>query len=362
MWYSDSGTDSGQNTMDIQEYNLQEKVQFDDFVRKHPFGTIHQTYEWGDFQAKSSKRDKFWMLVLEERTVTGRKILGTALLVRQKLPFGLSWLYCPRGPLMDYENEKQIGLMCGKIMEIAKRENAVFLRMDPPVSICDVEDVVKLENCYKAQKLCAAHAEYMPGHTLMIDLSLSEDQILKQMKPKGRYNIKVAERHGVTVDLKCMKDIDVFYKLFNETTERDGFNGHPKEYYRNMLDVLGSRNAKLWIAYLKEKPLAAAIVTYFKDTATYYFGASSGDDRNVMAPYLLHWEIMRDAKKHGYKHYDLFGIAPDLKGQHPWATVSEFKLKFGGKRVDYLPARELVFKPFWYALMKLAKHLKGRFH
>lgn len=352
--------------MDIREYNLQEKEQFNEFVQKNPLGTIHQTYEWGDFQAKSAKRDKYWMLVLEESTITGKKILGTTLLIRQKLPFGLTWLYCPRGPLMDFENDKQIGLMCDKITEIARKENAVFLRMDPPVSICDTENVVKLENCYKSQKFRTAHAEYMPRNTLMIDLTGTEEEILKQMKPKGRYNIKVAERHEVKVDLKCIKDIDVFFQLFNETTKRDGFSGHPKEYYKNMMDVLGSQQVKLWIAYINGKPLASAIVTYFKDTATYYFGASSAEERNVMAPYLLHWEIMRDAKKHGFKRYDLFGIAPDLRGQpdkkHPWASVSEFKLKFGGSRMDYLPARELVFKPFWYYILKTAKHLKGRFH
>lgn len=352
--------------MDIQEYNLQEREQFNEFVRLHPLGTVHQTCEWGDFQAKSAKRDKFWMLALEERTVTGKKILGTALVIRQKLPFGLSWLYCPRGPLMDYSDVKQVDLMCNKIREISKNENAVFFRMDPPVSVQNVDTVVNLENCYKSEKLCRAHAEYMPRHSLIVDLTLSEEEILKQMKQKGRYNIKVAERHGVQVHLKCIRDIDVFYRLFNETTGRDGFNGHPKEYYRNMLDELGSRQAKLWIAYIGEKPLAAAIITYFNDTATYYFGASSNDDRNVMAPYLLHWEIMRDAKKHGYKLYDFFGIAPDLRGQpdksHPWASVSEFKLKFGGKQVEYLPARELIFKPFWYFILKTAKHLKGRFH
>lgn len=349
--------------MDIQEYNLQEKEQFNDFVHTHPLGTVHQTYEWGDFQAKSSKRDKYWMLVLEDRTVTGKKILGTALVIRQKLPFGLSWLYCPRGPLMDYSDVRQIGLMCAKIREIAKEEKAVFFRMDPPVCVHNVDTVVNLENCYKSEKMCKAHAQYMPQNTLMVDLSLSEEEILKQMKQKGRYNIKVAERHGVKVDLKCIRDIDIFYKLFHETTERDGFNGHPKEYYKNMLDVLGSRHAKLWVASIKEKPLAATIVTYYRGSATYYFGASSNQERNVMSPYLLHWEIMRDAKKHGYKTYDLFGVAPDLRGQsdksHPWATVSEFKLKFGGNRVDYLPARELIFKPFWYALLKMAKKIKG---
>lgn len=351
--------------MDIQEYNLPEKEQFNDFVHTHPLGTVHQTYEWGDFQAKSSKRDKYWMLVLEDRTVTGKKILGTALMIRQKLPFGLSWLYCPRGPLMDATDVKCHGLLCEKIHKIAKQEKAVFLRVDPPIPTFDVDNAVKAKNCYNWLKMKEAHAQYMPEHTLVINLKQTEEEILKKMKQKGRYNIKVAQKHGVQVHLKCAREIDTFFKLFYETAARDKFNGHPKEYYKNMLDILGPQNCKLWIAYYKDKPLATAIVIYFKDTATYYFGASSSQDRNVMAPYLLHWEIMRDAKKHGYKTYDLFGIAPNLRGQpdkcHPWASVSEFKLKFGGKIVDYLPARELIFKPFWYALLKLAKHLRGQF-
>lgn len=350
--------------MDIQEYNLNDQARFDDFVIKCPLGTIHQTHKWGLFQAKSNQRDKFWMLALEDRKITGKEVNGTALIIRQKLPFGLSWLYCPRGPLIDITEVKCHGLLCKKIHKIAKQERAVFLRVDPPIATCDVDNVVKAKNCYNWLKMKEAHAQYMPEHTLVINLEQSEEEILKKMKQKGRYNIKVAQKHGVQVHLKCIREIDTFFKLFHETSARDKFNGHPKEYYKNMLDILGPQNCKLWIAYYKEKPLATAIVIYFKDTATYYFGASSSQERNVMAPYLLHWEIMKDAKAHGYKKYDLFGIAPlNEKGkpvkEHPWASVTDFKLKFGGEKVSYLPAHEVIFKPFWFTIIKLVKKLKG---
>ena len=179
------------------------------------------------------------------------------------------------------------------------------------------------------------------------------------MKPKGRYNIKIARKHGIAIRISNddpQKDIKTFYKLFQDTTSRDRFSGHSLDYYQNMFLFLEPR-PKLYIAEYKDQPIAAIIVTYFHKTATYYFGASSNEHRNLMSPYLLQWQAILDAKKAGYSYYDLFGIAPEGKQKHPWAGVTAFKLKFGGKRVNYLHAREIIYKPFWYALIKLAKKL-----
>ncbi|MBU0668184.1 peptidoglycan bridge formation glycyltransferase FemA/FemB family protein [Patescibacteria group bacterium] len=341
---------------------------FDKFVQNHPLGTIHQLREWGEFQTKTPGRDKFW--AIEALDLKGdRPIIASALIIRQSLPFGKCWLYSPRGPLVDYSNKEQTAAIFAKISQIAKEEKAVFFRFDPPLLQDDT-------NLKKIPKTRTAHAHYQPESTLLIDLTKSEDQILAQMKPKGRYNIKVAQKHGVTVE-ECtaenlQKNIQEFYNLFTQTTGRDHFSGHPKKFYQDMLEIFdpqknAAASAKLYLARYNSKPIAGAIVTYFNKTATYYFGASSSEDRNVMAPYLLHWKIMQDAKAAGYETYDLFGIAPTHEAErsapskpHPWAGVTEFKLKFGGQRINYAPAREIIYKPFWYWLIRAAKCLRGR--
>ena len=154
------------------------------------------------------------------------------------------------------------------------------------------------------------------------------------------------------------RDIPVFYKLLQQTVTRDQFSGHALDYYRNMFLFLHPR-PKLYLATYKNQPVAAIIVTYFKDTATYYFGASGNEYRHVMAPYLLQWQAIRDAKKAGCRFYDFLGIAPPDQPHHPWAGVSDFKLKFGGKRVNYATAQEIVYRPFLHTLIRLAKWLKA---
>lgn len=324
------------------------------FVEKHPDGTIHQLWEWGVFQTKTEGRDKFWAIVVKNNQ---DEILASAVVFRQTLPFGKSWIYCPRGPLFntlkfDTQAQSVAALLFSQIGILARQENALFLRFDPPFL---KQDALRYQEFFTQLKARNAHAHYQPESTLVINLNLSEPEILAQMKPKGRYNIKVARRHNVVV--KESGDIESFYQLFTITTARDGFQGHSSSYYRNMMELLGPQKTKLFFAYYANKPLAAAIVTYFKSTATYYFGASSHEHRETMAPYLLHWHIMQEAKAAGYSQYDLFGIAPESDPHHAWAGVTQFKTKFGGIRIDYIDPQEIVYKPLWYLGMKIVKRL-----
>ncbi|MFC1748046.1 lipid II:glycine glycyltransferase FemX [Pseudomonadota bacterium] len=325
--------------MTVIELSENQKSKYDDFVENHPLGNIHQLWDFGQFQTTTKGRSKKWVLALTE----DENIKAGALIVRQDLPLNKCWLYCVRGPLLNYDNKEQSAQLFAEIATLASRENAIYLRIDPPIENLP-------ENLPKSRK---AHAHYQPESTLIIDLQPSEEEILSQMKPKGRYNIKVAKKHGVTV--RTSTKAEEFYEILKETTQRDHFSGHPLTYYENMLSHLGPKRAKLYVAEHEGKVLAGVIATYFRDTVTYYFGASSSEKRNVMAPYLLHFQIMKDAKKDGYKFYDMFGIAPENQPRHAWAGVTDFKLKFGGRRVNYTPAREIIYNPFWYVLMKLAK-------
>jgi lipid II:glycine glycyltransferase (peptidoglycan interpeptide bridge formation enzyme) len=331
---------------------------YEKWLQESQFASIHQVWEWGVFQGMSGVRDKFMVIAVVD---SSENICATALLIRQRLPFKKCWLHCPRGPVLDYQkindSEKILAILFEKIAAVAKEGNAVFLRVEPPITS-------DWPNPFKGLSMRTAHAHYQPESTLILDLKHPPEELLKQMKPKGRYNIKVAQKHGVKIVISDgnQKDTDDFYELFSQTTERDKFSGHSKKYYSNMLQVLGEKKAKLYLAGYAGKPVAAAIITYFKDTATYYFGASSAEHRNVMAPYLLHWQAITDAKNFGYHHYDFFGISPEGSQNHPWEKVTEFKLKFGGDRINYFPAQEIVYQPVWYWLVRIAKKiLKRRF-
>lgn len=341
-----------------------EEKKWADFIMKHPLATIHQTPEWGHFQAKLPSRGKSWIIVLE----SSNKILGGTLLIRHKLPKGYSWLYAPRGPLLDYDSKnvhEQMDALLEIIKKIAAEEKSIFLRIDPKH---------ERSECSSQEKFCEAkhlfpnfhpikHG-FQPEHTLILDLDKSESQLMLEMKPKGRYNIRLASKKGVTIRTadfqnfkKFEKDLQDFYKILTETTTRDGFSGHDIKFYEEMLQNL-KQNALLYLAEFEGKIIAGSINTNFKDTATYYFGASSNEYRNLMAPYLLHWQAIQDAKHNGYKHYDFFGIAPENSKNHPWAGVTEFKKKFGGTEVSYAPAQEFIFKSILYRFYKAYKKLR----
>ncbi len=411
--------------------NQSEEHLWSEFVENHPLGNIHQTPQWGHFrsQGKISGRRNYWIIVLEEPLSAGgvnslscacpvpgqppcpvpgqSKILAGTLLVRHELPHGYCWLYAPRGPLLagnHQESYSQMSALLDEIKKIAKREKAIFLRVDPLISItesaktaCVTEKSCTCHDIYTTQSQnipdCpyppSAHFHFpcfrqniqgfQPNHTLILDLCQPESALLAQMKPKGRYNIKLAEKKGVTIrkaDLsdpqQFSSDLSAFYQILTETTSRDGFHGHNEAFYRNMLESLSSGQtahgcdmATLYLAEFEGKIIAGALNTFHKYTATYYYGASSNNYRNVMAPYLLHWHAIREAKANHYKFYDFFGIAPAPRhdgtspaSPHPWDGVTEFKKKFGGTEVSYQLPQEFVFKKGLYHLYRLYKNIR----
>lgn len=334
---------------------------------------IHQLSSWGEFQASKGEEWNFWIVGL----FFDDKIVGGALVLRRSLPFGKSWVYIPKGPLLEYESEnaaKAVRILLEEIRKLGKREKTVFLRLEPGLIQNGPQSFgVHVSFNWNSFGFRPAHAHYQPEHTLIVDLKPSEADILAQMKSKGRYNIKLAEKKGVKVllagvDITKDKAVTEFHHLLRETTERDGFSGHPKKYYTDMLEILGDDLVRLYLAEFEGKIIAGIVVTFYKDLAIYYFGASSSEYRNVMAPYLLQWEAMEEAKRRGVRWYDFLGTAPlvgsdagfEYDVKHSWAGVTGFKLKFGGEKVDFYPGMELVLNRFFYWLMRARKFLLRR--
>ena len=175
---------------------------------------------------------------------------------------------------------------------------------------------------------------FLEPWTRIIDLSISEDDILAQMHEKWRYNIRLASKRGVTTEwiLPSAENIAIWMSLLSETTSRDRFSENSEEYYVSFLRIL--RDSNTWgmlFARLDEKVIAAGIFVYYHGVAIYYYGASTSDGemRKHMAPYLLQWEAMKEWKLRGCKSYDLLGVAPPGAIYHSLLWVTNFKEKFG---------------------------------
>lgn len=337
----------------IRKIQQKEETQYDAFVADHPYTSFFQTRAWGDFQNHVPGRKNLGTFGIFKN----EKLAGTALIIRHALPFGWSWLYTPRGPLLDWHDEKAVKVFADFMRTLARKEKALFWRVDPFVTVAD-QNASIVERNLKLIGARSAHASFQPEYTRMVDLTIPEEEILKQMKQKGRYNIRLAAKKGVIVEET--KDATVFATLMQETATRDGFSAHTEKIYQDLLkDLSKTPKAHLFVAFSAVKiPLAAAIVIIHGTQATYLYGASSNQSRELMAPYLLHWEIMRFARQKGCTKYDFFGVAPENEPDHSWRGVTEFKEKFGGGAVRYIAAREVIYGFLRYCLFAVIKKVR----
>ena len=284
-----------------------------------------QSREWGKFQEAVGRRVE-WM------TIGGLEVQ----MVCVSLPFGLFYAQVSRVDL-DEDGWRQV-------VERARKSGAVFVRIEPVK-----EREIKSEKQLKVRDL-------HPSTTRIIDLSLTEEALLAQMKSKTRYNIGLAARKGVVVqEARGVWGIRKFLRLLEKTKERQQFTVHAPEYYEKMMAMDGAR---LFVARYNWKVRTANIIISHGDTATYLHGASSEKDREVMAPYLLHWMTMLWAKKQGFRWYDFWGVAPEGVTDHPLASVSRFKEGFGGAVIEFPGTFEIPLRPVWYRLIRLHRRLR----
>ncbi|MEN8172498.1 MAG: peptidoglycan bridge formation glycyltransferase FemA/FemB family protein, partial [Chloroflexota bacterium] len=199
-----------------------------------------------------------------------------------------------------------------------------------------------------------------------VDLTAPEDEILARMKQKTRYNIRLAGRKGVVVRIGDESDLPMLYKIYAETSTRDGFAIRDEDYYRTVwTEFMGAGMAEPLIAEVEGQPVAAVVIFNFAGRAYYMHGMSRPLHRNKMPTYLLQWEAMRRAKSTGCTVYDLWG-APELfdESDSMWG-VFRFKRGLGGTVMrtagayDY-PLRPLIYKLYSRVLPRILDLMRLR--
>lgn len=282
---------------------------------------------------------------LEFQKSLGRKVwqIDSVGIIKHNLPFGKSYLYAPRLRFSSFGGQARCEDWINRIKQIAKKEKAIFLKLE----FEDDVDEKLLKNFRKSPNI-------QPKKTLILDITKSEQELLNQMHYKTRYNIKLADKKGISVKRDKSKFED-FWQLIQETSKRDGFRPHLKEYYRGILEI---PEVELFSAEYpasgasKNKIIAANIMVFYDKQAIYLHGASDYEHRNLMAPHLLQWEQIKEAKKRGCIEYDFWGI-----DEKKWLGVTRFKKGFEGKEIAYPGAYDLVFQPIWYKIYQIAKRI-----
>ena len=320
--------------MIIRDLSPEDKPAWEALVKRTPESGFMQSWDWSEFKAAQGQS------VLRLGIFDGEKLEGGALVY--SVEAGMSPLHMPHGPVLPWRDPLKaaqcLELLKTRLAGAAALAGAPLARFEP---LLEGELPALLETFPRAP------LELVPTPTLLVDLAASEEEILRAMQPKGRYNVRLAGRKGVEVS--CADGaggLDEFYGLFELTCARHAFNGEPRAFFEGLLKTLGpSGGAKLYLARYKGMVLSAAVAVFYGDKATYLYGASAPFLRSVMAPYAMHWQIMRDARALGCRVYDLYGIAPEGRADHAYSRFTAFKLRFGGRRAVTCGARDLYFYP-----------------
>jgi len=236
--------------------------------------------------------------------------------------------------------------MTKELTKYAQQKKALYIQLEPDIPISNNLQM-------KAGDLIRSHHPLFTKYTFVLDLTKSEEELLKAMHSKTRYNIKVAQKHGVTIGENTSDQaFHSYLSLSEETTQRQGFYAHNRTYHQTMWNVMKTNGiAKLFTASYNNEILTAWIIFCFNDTIYYPYGASSRNHREVMAQNLMLWELIRWGKAKGYKKFDLWGaMGPNPDTNDPWYGFHRFKEGYHPELVEFVGSYDLVTNPLLYQL------------
>jgi lipid II:glycine glycyltransferase (peptidoglycan interpeptide bridge formation enzyme) len=336
-----------------------------------------QTYEWGQVKAKYGWEPIYliWTedgkLKIESKVdslnnfnspIVAACLVLKRTILRNSFAARISILYAPKGPLLDWENESLRNRVFDDLESFAKRQGAIFLKIDPDIVLGRGEDLSNsnptIPSELKRRGWVESREQIQFKNTVIIDLSESEESILMRMKQKTRYNIRLAEKKNVKVRVGKLEELNNLYKMYAETSVRDGFVIRDENYYltvwktfmQSQVSSLKSPTAIPLIAEFNNETIAAIFLFMFAKRAYYVYGMSRDVHREKMPTYLLQWEAIKIAKANGCLTYDLWG-APDVfdESDSMWG-VYRFKEGLGGEVLRTIGAYDFAPNKILYKL------------
>ncbi len=315
--------------------------EWNEFLSAQPNAHILQSGEWGELKSAFG-----WDAVRVVKNGLGAQILF------RRLPLGLTFAYIPKGPVGTSSKETNAQFWA-EVDILCQKKHAVFLKLEQDGWEDDSASHTQL-----ATTFLSSPQHIQPSSTLVVDLRGSEEHVFNGMKPKTRYNIRLAGRKEVVVH--PTDDLDAFYRLISVTSQREEFNVHSLEYYRHAYALFYPRGmCELFVADFQGQTLAAVMAFAYGKNAYYFYGASGDVERNRKPTYPLQWETIRWARAKGCTEYDMWGIpeeATDVDDDEAEARedglwgVYRFKRGFGGSIKRAHPAFDRVYNPLLYKL------------
>jgi len=304
-----------------------------------------QSWEWGEFRKAQGYK------VIRLGKVDNDRLKNVFELTLHKIPHtSFTVGYLPKSSLPTKE-------VVDKLKEIGRKEKIIFIKFEPNVESRegDKQTMVKLG--------LVSGKSLFTKYTSVIDLAKKEDELLKTFKPKTRYNIRLAENHGVVIkEDNSPEAFEKYLDLIFETTKRQGFYAHNKKFHRQQWKVMQRAGiSHLLTASWHGQTLAAFLLFVFNDVLYYPYGASTREHKEIMAPTLLLWKAIKFGKKMGCKSFDLWGdIEPNPPANHPYFGFHRFKEGFSPKLVEFIGTYDLVINPTLYTIYQIADKLRWK--
>lgn len=311
-------------------------------VARHPL----QSYEWGEM--RKSKRVE----VLRLGEYEGKKLKEVYQITLHQMP-GLPWKigYCPKSAIPGKKVAKEVE-------KLARERGVIMVKFEPNVRAEEGEDDLKK---WQEEFRVRRGEPLFTRYTFWLNLKSNEEELMAGMKSKTRYNVRLAKRKGVEVKEDSSNEgFEDYWRLMKETTERQGFYAHDKNYHEKVWQMMNkSGQAHLFKAEKGGEVLTCWMVFVLNGVIYYPYGASSRKHRELMANNLMMWEVIRFGKKKGCRLFDMWGsLGPEPDKKDPWYGFHRFKEGYGGELVEFVGSWDLVINPLAYWIYRAGNKLR----
>jgi peptidoglycan pentaglycine glycine transferase (the first glycine) len=353
---------------------------WNELIASLPLAHLLQTWQWAQVKAKYNWQpmpfvwDSQESVISHPRSADSGQPVAAAMVLKRSIPVGgfakkMCVLYIPKGPLMDWNDTPLRQRVLGDLQAFAKLQGAIFIKVDPDVALgkgvprtqeavefISGQEVIS-ELIRRGWKFSQDQIQFR--NTVLIDLSPSEDELLAGMKQKTRYNVRLAQKKDVKVRVGTVDDLPLLYRMYAETSVRDGFlireEGYYQTVWRNFMGIPSSTFrfqpfSEPIIAEVDGQAVGAVSLFYFAGQAIFLFGMSRDEHREKMPNHLLQWEAMRRAKALGCTIYNLWGAPNEFNESDDLWGVFRFKEGLGGYVLRTIGAWDFTPNPMLYKM------------